>query len=400
MKNQWFRQSPPNKNLYNGGSEWQNDTKAVNAGVPDYYQTFYRNYDPALARFVAVDPEAEGAESMSDYHYAGDNPIVWNDAGGNMSAGANAWAYISADMSQEQAYQNYDSGGRTGSGSAYGRNYGGIPDADRSDFSFFWIGEIAWLNSELNALPQSTTPGVTPSYSGSGINGTNSNGSFAQAGQTTLAEVSISQSIRVTIVNGEAVVNGLWSINIVPDLTDGDEGDDQGGDPYAFAGEYHLRVNGNHLLPPQYTTNIQYRNTCFFKVIEWVSRYLGNTINSGVPQKYAAGLMGVNPNYFLNNGITNLITGQVLDEYFDWFYTLDPSVIVGVVDNNRPIISAINTGEVGEDGNPVYHAVFITGWSGDVFTYFDPLLGTYQSTGFYNFKNGFIIVTGLKPQGQ
>jgi len=71
--------SPPNKNLYNGGSEWQNDTKAVNAGVPDYYQTFYRNYDPALARFVAVDPEAEGAESMSDYHYAGDNPIVGND---------------------------------------------------------------------------------------------------------------------------------------------------------------------------------------------------------------------------------------------------------------------------------------------------------------------------------
>ena len=84
MKNLWFRQSPPNKNLYNGGSEWQNDTKAVNAGVPDYYQTFYRNYDPAIARFVSVDPEAEGAESIGDYHYAGDNPIVYNDVMGDM----------------------------------------------------------------------------------------------------------------------------------------------------------------------------------------------------------------------------------------------------------------------------------------------------------------------------
>jgi len=84
VKNQWFRQFP-NKNLYNGGSEWQNDTKAVNAGVPDYYQTFYRNYDPALARFVSVDPEAEGAESMSDYHYAGDNPIVYNDVMGDLA---------------------------------------------------------------------------------------------------------------------------------------------------------------------------------------------------------------------------------------------------------------------------------------------------------------------------
>jgi RHS repeat-associated protein len=75
--------APPNKNPCNGGSEWQNDTKAVNAGVPNYYQTFYRNYDPALARFVAVDPMAEGAESMGVFQYAGDNPIMGNDPGGD-----------------------------------------------------------------------------------------------------------------------------------------------------------------------------------------------------------------------------------------------------------------------------------------------------------------------------
>jgi RHS repeat-associated protein len=65
----------PNKDLYNGGSEWQNDY----SNLPDYYQTFNRNYDAAIARFVGVDPMAESAESMTSYQYAGNNPIAFND---------------------------------------------------------------------------------------------------------------------------------------------------------------------------------------------------------------------------------------------------------------------------------------------------------------------------------
>lgn len=71
----------PNKNLYNGGSEWQNDY----GNLPDYYQTFNRNYDSAIARFVGVDPVAESAESITSYQYAGDNPIMNNDPEGNMN---------------------------------------------------------------------------------------------------------------------------------------------------------------------------------------------------------------------------------------------------------------------------------------------------------------------------
>jgi RHS repeat-associated protein len=71
---------PPNKNLYNGGSEWQNDYAN---NQPDYYQTFYRNYDAALGRFAGVDPEPEGSESITPYQYAGNNPIVGNDPFGN-----------------------------------------------------------------------------------------------------------------------------------------------------------------------------------------------------------------------------------------------------------------------------------------------------------------------------
>jgi RHS repeat-associated protein len=69
----------PNKKLYNGDSEWQNDY----ANAPDYYQTLNRNYDAALGRFIAVDPMAEATESMSVYQYANNNPIMMNDPEGN-----------------------------------------------------------------------------------------------------------------------------------------------------------------------------------------------------------------------------------------------------------------------------------------------------------------------------
>ena len=72
----------PNKQLYNGGAEWQNDF----ANSPDYYQTFYRNYDAATMQFVAVDPVAESAESMTTYQYANNNPITFNDPNGDKSA--------------------------------------------------------------------------------------------------------------------------------------------------------------------------------------------------------------------------------------------------------------------------------------------------------------------------
>lgn len=70
-----------NKQLYNGGSEWQNDY----SNLPDYYQTFNRNYDVAIARFVGVDPVAESAESMTSYQYAGNNPVMLNDPFGDQT---------------------------------------------------------------------------------------------------------------------------------------------------------------------------------------------------------------------------------------------------------------------------------------------------------------------------
>ncbi|HZY37447.1 MAG TPA: RHS repeat-associated core domain-containing protein [Mucilaginibacter sp.] len=74
----------PNKQLYNGGSEWQNDYANGSTNLPDYYQTFYRNYDAAIGRFVGQDPMPESVESMSVYQYAGNMPVMANDPMGNL----------------------------------------------------------------------------------------------------------------------------------------------------------------------------------------------------------------------------------------------------------------------------------------------------------------------------
>ncbi|WEK19293.1 MAG: DUF6443 domain-containing protein [Candidatus Pedobacter colombiensis] len=67
--------SDGNKNLYNGGAEWQNDY----GNLPDYQQTFYRNYDAALGRFIGIDPLADSDASVTGYHYSNNNPIMFND---------------------------------------------------------------------------------------------------------------------------------------------------------------------------------------------------------------------------------------------------------------------------------------------------------------------------------
>jgi RHS repeat-associated protein len=72
----------PNKKLYNGGSEWQND---YSNNQPDYYQTLYRNYDAALGRWASIDPQADSVRHLTPYLYANNNPIMFNDPLGNLS---------------------------------------------------------------------------------------------------------------------------------------------------------------------------------------------------------------------------------------------------------------------------------------------------------------------------
>lgn len=69
----------PNKNLYNGGSELQDDF----GDDPNVYSTFFREYDPVLGRMNAVDPMADKYGDLTPYNYAGNNPIMFNDPMGD-----------------------------------------------------------------------------------------------------------------------------------------------------------------------------------------------------------------------------------------------------------------------------------------------------------------------------
>lgn len=69
----------PNKNLYNGGSELQNDFD----DDPNMYSTFYREYDPVLGRMSGIDPMADKYASSSIYNYSFNNPVNLNDPTGS-----------------------------------------------------------------------------------------------------------------------------------------------------------------------------------------------------------------------------------------------------------------------------------------------------------------------------
>ena len=73
--NSWTRENASNNFLYNGGSEL-ND----NSG---WYETFFRGYDAALGRFMQVDPLASSFSSLSPYHFAYNQPVLFNDPNGD-----------------------------------------------------------------------------------------------------------------------------------------------------------------------------------------------------------------------------------------------------------------------------------------------------------------------------
>lgn len=60
------------------GSDWENDF----GNDPDLYTMPYRQYDPVLGRFNAVDPMAEKYDDLSVYNFCFNNPVSFSDPTG------------------------------------------------------------------------------------------------------------------------------------------------------------------------------------------------------------------------------------------------------------------------------------------------------------------------------
>jgi RHS repeat-associated protein len=74
-----LKQTNPYK--FNGGTELEED------GGLNYYNTFYRKYDPQIGRFTGVDMMAEKYADLNPYQFAANNPLIYNDPGGNQLNG-------------------------------------------------------------------------------------------------------------------------------------------------------------------------------------------------------------------------------------------------------------------------------------------------------------------------
>ncbi|HEY0655283.1 MAG TPA: RHS repeat-associated core domain-containing protein, partial [Chryseosolibacter sp.] len=117
----WTREGSKNDFLYNAGSE-------INV-TTGWYDLPFRNYDPALGRFMQVDPMS--VSEMATYQYGGNNPVMMNDPMGlskNSDAAAAAQASIRKHLAEGNEYSLWNGdggalGGAVGGGS--GRSGGG-----------------------------------------------------------------------------------------------------------------------------------------------------------------------------------------------------------------------------------------------------------------------------------
>ncbi len=151
--------SAANKMLYNGGSEWQDDF----ADLPDLQQTFYRNYDPALGRFVAVDPVAESAESMTTYQYAMNSPVMFNDPMGDQASGGatgydygwNTYRTGSGSGNNWSDFNDHSDPGKPVTPGQYWDSWGdilvGAMPLLKSDYGGYWSGVAGDFNAFQNS---------------------------------------------------------------------------------------------------------------------------------------------------------------------------------------------------------------------------------------------------------
>lgn len=111
--NSYQRENSTQQNyLFNSGSELES---GLDLG---WYNTIFRNYDPAIGRFIQVDPLADFMPGINPYHFAYDNPVMYSDPDGL----APMW-WLKLRASVKQVWHN-----ATGRGNQHavihGRNHG------------------------------------------------------------------------------------------------------------------------------------------------------------------------------------------------------------------------------------------------------------------------------------
>jgi hypothetical protein len=183
--------------------------------MPDYNQTFYRNYDPAVARFISADSMPESADFMTSYQYAGNDPVNMNDPMGDL--------LDPARMSHPNGNQQpvVAEGNHTGLGYDDSNNPSVDIDAPPTDevgtpgdgdYSGFWNALIGGLN-DIQGLRSAT-------YDGNMIAGMYNAFETAMANGDQSITFGVDPSASNTVVIGVSVI----SYNNQTNPTDNDPG--------------------------------------------------------------------------------------------------------------------------------------------------------------------------------
>jgi RHS repeat-associated protein len=172
-ENSWTRNGNKNDYLYNEGSQLN--------PINGWYETAFRGYDPALGRFLQIDPLATLDASVTPFAYGGNNPAYFNDPLGLMIS---ASGYTEGQMramyrAQRDNYSSYEAWATDNVDGYYGGGSGFTIDAKWVSVPNSRDGGAGHYSYGVSAGP------FSPSFSSSsGGNEFNSNEtSFAGIGQ-------------------------------------------------------------------------------------------------------------------------------------------------------------------------------------------------------------------------
>jgi RHS repeat-associated protein len=385
----------PNENLYNGGSEWQNDYN----NLPDYYQTFYRNYDAALGRWIGVDPKAESAESMTSYHYGGNNPVMFNDPMGDL-------------LDPDKMSKPVETGHENALGQVGEILPGLSPSSGPSGVASLSAWETMMISADYNSFRDALVGDEGSNVQKAAMEALDM-ARHASVGPTDLTGINqLTNQIYSIEIKGGAIGtrndNGTYTVNTVTaDLTSPLRGGGYGanfsehtislGDPNG-PGDIHIGRDGR-TLPTANSNIVQYGGMCFYQTMSNVGAYFNRSIPNFVPAlAYAKSKLGANATntqlieYASQNGVLPADIASILGQYFNGgFIERNVASMRYVIDHNNPIMAFLY------EGNGLGHEVMITGYStsGLEFNYYDPQLGSYRSTIYNNFNSPYEI-TGVK----
>lgn len=161
----WTRENSNNEFLYNEGSELNKTT--------GWYETPFRNYDAALGRLTSVDPMATKFASYSAYHYAGNNPVIFNDpTGADFTVTVphptkpGYWQVITQKVDVPASYAGNEAADRYKKfveESPALRHYAEMLQKQEQD-----AATLQWIQNIFNSVPAGQNATITPNADGSG----------------------------------------------------------------------------------------------------------------------------------------------------------------------------------------------------------------------------------------